>query len=142
MKYWALFAVKAVLAAAVMGLLWIAIWVWYPLYFPVLGNGFPQDLGFTFAIMLHSLATVGVFYLVALDQRYRCRTCARRLRMPVSVGSWTQRLELGLPRTEYICPYGHGTLQVPELHLPGGETTDWRPIDDMWKELAARGRDR
>ncbi len=142
MRYWGFFTAKAAVAAGVLGLLWIAIWAWYPVFFSVHGNGFPQDLGFTSAIMLHALLSAGVFYLVILDQRYRCRTCLRRLRMPVSTGSWTQRLELGLPRTEYICPYGHGTLMVPELHLPGGETTGWRQIDDMWKELAAPGRDR
>jgi hypothetical protein len=30
---------------------------------------------------------LGLFYLAILDQRYRCRVCLRRLRMPVLTGS-------------------------------------------------------
>lgn len=54
--------------------------------------------------------------------------------MPVSRGSW-QGVLLGPPRTEYICPYGHGTLRVKDLHLESPEATNWRQIDDIWKEL-------
>ena len=44
---------------------------------------------------------------------------------------------LGAPRTEYICPYGHGTLQVAELQITGHQEPDWHKHDDMWKELIA-----
>jgi hypothetical protein len=73
-------------------------------------------------------------YWIAWDQRYRCRTCLRRLRMPMATGSWKNMMFLGQPRTEYICVYGHGTLKVPELQLTG-EPSDWQPHDDIWKEL-------
>ena len=79
--------------------------------------------------------SVGLLYLVIWDQRYRCRTCLRRLRMPVSTGSWPNMLLIGRPRTEYICIYGHGTLIVPEVQLTGGPSSDWEPHEDMWTEL-------
>ena len=30
----------------------------------------------------------GLFYLAIRDQRYRCRTCLRKLRIPIETGSW------------------------------------------------------
>ncbi|HBY62178.1 MAG TPA: hypothetical protein DEH78_20350 [Solibacterales bacterium] len=72
---------------------------------------------------------------VVLDQKYRCRTCLRRLRMPVMAGSWPNSFLRGAPRTEYICPYGHGTLRVPELQIAGRENSRWRENEDLWTEL-------
>jgi hypothetical protein len=77
----------------------------------------------------------GLLYLVIWDQRYRCRTCLRRLRMPVSAGSWPNMLLFGQPRREYICIYGHGTLKVPEVQITGSGASDWEPHEDIWKEL-------
>ncbi len=68
-------------------------------------------------MLLYFLACFGVLHLIVWDQRYRCRTCLRRLRMPVSAGSWPNMLLFGQPRTEYICLYGHGTLKVPEFRV-------------------------
>jgi hypothetical protein len=76
-------------------------------------------------------------YLIVWDQRYRCRSCLRRLRMPVSAGSWPNMLLFGQPRTEYICLYGHGTLKVPEFRVMK-KSPDWESHDDdIWKELEA-----
>ena len=58
-------------------------------------------------------------YLIIWDQRYRCRVCLRRLRMPIETGSWSRMLQFGRPRIEYICPYGHGTLKEDELQISG-----------------------
>ena len=44
--------------------------------------------------------------------------------MLVLTDSWTHVL-LGAPRTEYICPYGHGTLKVAELQITGHQHHDW-----------------
>jgi hypothetical protein len=44
---------------------------------------------------------------------------------------------LGAPHTEYICPYGHGTLSVAELQITGHQEPDWEPHEDMWKELVS-----
>ena len=33
---------------------------------------------------------------------------------------------------------GHGTLQVPDLHIGGHEPNKWQPhSEDIWKELYA-----
>jgi hypothetical protein len=44
-------------------------------------------------------------------------------------------LQVGRPHTEYICPYGHGTLKVPELQITGKEPIDWAEHQDIWREL-------
>jgi hypothetical protein len=93
------------------------------------------DLGFTFAMLLFFLFAGGLLWLIVWDQRYRCRSCLRRLCMPVATGSWTHMLFLGMPRTEYICPYGHGTLKVAELQITGRQNPDWQPNEDIWEEL-------
>jgi hypothetical protein len=98
---------------------------------------FAQDLWWTTAALVFSLISVGVLKVILWDQLYRCRTCARRLRMPLETGSWTSMLLAGKPQTEYICPYGHGTLKMPEVQISGHESPDWEPNDeDIWKELS------
>lgn len=80
----------------------------------------------------------GLLYLAVWDQRYRCRTCLRRLRMPVETGSWGgYMLQMGRPQLEYICPYGHGTLNVEELQITGNATPEWKQQGDFWEELYA-----
>ena len=81
-------------------------------------------------------------YLCIWDQRYRCRMCLRRLRMPVETGSWSRMLFLGRPRIEYICPYGHGTLKLAELQISGLENPEWNAAcREIWDELCASARD-
>ena len=139
MKYWGFLLLKVAAAAVVMRFVWRAIVVSFR---GSLASGFEQkpfghDLGFTTAMLLYFLACFGVLHLIVWDQRYRCRTCLRRLRMPVSAGSWPNMLLFGQPRTEYICLYGHGTLKVPEVRITT-KTPAWeRHDDDIWKELEA-----
>ena len=52
---------------------------------------FGWDLDYTFAVMVWFLACVAVLYLIVWDQRYRCRVCLRRLRMPILTGSRSTR---------------------------------------------------
>lgn len=100
------------------------------------GSLFLYDLPFTFAVLGVWLVGVGIFYLVIWDQRRRCRTCLRQLMMPVNSGSWGNMLRFGRPMTEYICPFGHGTLQIDELTITGKNSPNWQPHDDnIWKEL-------
>jgi hypothetical protein len=137
MKYWCYFMAKLTAVFGVLLLGWVGLHAIMPepeTFMRVKLDGFLHDLEYTFAVFVYCLVGVGLVYLAILDQRYRCRTCLRRLRMPLSRGSWNQIL-LGPPRTEYICPYGHGTLRVPDVHLASPEKIDWRPIDDMWREL-------
>lgn len=138
MKYWGFLLLKLVAGAWVMLLVWLAIAFSFRSAFesPLYGQKpFGHDLGFTTAMLIYFLACFGVVHLIVWDQRYRCRTCLRRLRMPVSAGSWPNMLLFGQPRTEYICLYGHGTLKVPEVRITT-KSSDWeRHDDDIWKEL-------
>jgi hypothetical protein len=137
MKYWAYLIAKLVAAAGlVYGFGWLINRLLPPHKAYVDGGRFtdPYDLVINIALMLLTLFAIGLTWLVIWDQRYRCRTCLRRLRMPIQTGSWTHVL-LGAPRTEYICTYGHGTLKVAELQITGRQQPDWEPHEDMWKEL-------
>src|SRR5689334_14042211 len=141
MKYWGFLLAK--LAAA--GLLVWATWFGIRLAFarPAIFlsqelSPFTHDLGYTIVMMLFFAFCAGLFYLAIWDQRYRCRTCLRRLRMPMHAGSWKNMMLFGQPRTEYICIYGHGTLSVPEVQITGTGSSDWAPHgDDILKELEA-----
>jgi hypothetical protein len=144
MKYWGFFLAKLAAAGLAIWGAWVAIAMCFPHSIHFQGNAhfeqydlspFTHDLGYTVAMMVFFSFSVGLLYLVIWDQRYRCRTCLRRLRMPVTAGSWPNMLLIGQPRTEYICIYGHGTLIVPEVQITGAGGPDWEPHDDMWTEL-------
>jgi hypothetical protein len=57
--------------------------------------------------------------------------------MPIETGSWGYMLQLGRPRMEYICIYGHGKLNVEELQISGKVQPEWTEHGDMWAELFA-----
>jgi hypothetical protein len=146
MRYWAYFAGKVIAAAA---LLW-GILVLISRVLPKESK--TTDLDGLHNISLHLLQNVAImawFLLCAgtlvaiwLDQRYRCRVCLRKLRMPIETGSWGSMLQRGRPRIEYICPYGHGTLKAEELQISGLANPEWTPhSDDVWDELAAASKD-
>jgi hypothetical protein len=139
MRYWSILAAKLLVAAAVLYGIWYGLWAWYtpPEHVARFGHSpFLHDLRFTTIMFFYNLLCQGILFLIIWDQKYRCRSCGRRLRMPVSTGRYAQMLLFGRPQTEYICVYGHGTLKVPELHITGHEPTAWKANDeDMWKEL-------
>ncbi len=138
MKYWGFLLAKLAGAALLIWAAWFAIYLCFPhrIYFKEYElSPFTHDLGYTVAMMAFFSFCVGLLYLVIWDQRYRCRTCLRRLRMPLTAGSWPNMLLIGQPRTEYICIYGHGTLKVPEVQITGAKSSDWEPHEDMWTEL-------
>ena len=137
MRYWGYLVAKLALAAGI----FFPLQRWIAHAFPPLkpfAQGGPNpllhDVPYTFTMFLYSLVAAGALWVIVWDQRYRCRTCLRRLRMPIQTGSWTHVL-LGAPRTEYICLYGHGTLKVDELQITGLHEAEWQPHNDMWKEL-------
>src|ERR1041384_3048037 len=107
---------------------------------PIRASRFGFDLVYTSVAGRWVVATAGLLYLCVLDQRYRCRVCLRRLRMPIETGSWGRMLFLGRPRIEYICPYGHGTLREAELQISGRENPEWTPHAEMWDELCASSK--
>jgi hypothetical protein len=141
MRFWGYFAGKIGLSAGVMsGLLRLLNYLWppEPRFHMVVP---PLLLPYALLIGLWFLLCCGLLYLCIWDQRYRCRVCLRRLRMPVETGSWSRMLLLGRPRIEYICPYGHGTLKFSELQISGLENPEWDPHGEMWEELCAASRD-
>jgi hypothetical protein len=146
MKYWAYLLAKALAAGTLVSAMWhglnLLLSPTTSFFFQshpekLVVSSFTHDLGYTTIMMVFFLFCSGLAYLVVWDQRYRCRTCLRRLRMPVRVGSWPNMLLIGQPRTEYICLYGHGTLKVPEVQIMGSNR-DWAPHEEnIWKELEA-----
>jgi hypothetical protein len=139
MRYWGVLAAKLAVAVAALCGGWIGLRRVLPASAPQLDPDLPpfgHDLWFTLAALGFWLVSIGVAYLIVLDHRYRCRTCLRRLRMPLARGSWNQMLLAGPPRTEYICPYGHGTLRVSEVQLTGPDRPNWEPNQDIWTELS------
>ena len=133
MKYWGYLVAKVLVAAGVL----YPVWLFIDSSFPHSKTRYQDPvvaLHFNFSLLLLSLCASGILWLIVWDQRYRCRTCLRRLRMPIQRGGW-QHVLLGAPHTEYICPYGHGTLSVADLQITGRQEPDWAPHEDMWKEL-------
>ena len=140
MKYWAYLAGKLVLIAAFVYALQAFVASLFPpppvTRFGRVQSNFLYDFWYTFAILGVWLVGSGLFSLAVRDQRRRCRTCLRVLIMPVPSGSWGNMLRFGRPKTEWICPFGHGTLKVNELNITGKEQPDWQAHDgNIWKEL-------
>lgn len=135
MKYWGYLAAKLLGSASLLALLWVGVRRVLPDPRTAQVTDLLPSFLYSISLFLFWLVCAGVVWLIVLDQRYRCRTCLRKLRMPVSRGSWNRMLLLGRPHTEYICPYGHGTLKVPELQITGKEPIDWAEHQDIWKEL-------
>ncbi len=138
-RYWAFLLGKICVAALMSGvLLWSANLFWAPRtrFFDMVPYLFGFDLLYTTVTGLVFLASYGLVYLAFLDQRYRCRVCLRRLRMPIETGSWSRMLQFGRPRLEYICIYGHGKLNVEEIQFTGTEHPKWKQHQDMWSELS------
>jgi hypothetical protein len=144
MRYWAWLAGKLTVAAVVFRSLLAVISKVFP---PEKDELAPLGKGLSFlmcdlALMLWFLALAGTLWLIIWDQRYRCRVCLRRLRMPIETGSWSSALQFGRPRIEYICTYGHGTLKEDELQISGRSNAEWTPhSDDIWAELVATGKE-
>ena len=145
MRYWAYLAAKLLSAAAVLyGLL-----AWIIRQFPAASDPAGASASMAGRFCSYNLAVLGWFllcagalYIIVWDQRYRCRICLRRLRMPVETGSWGRMLQFGRPRIEYICPYGHGTLKQDELQISGLENPQWTPHSgDIWDDLCAASKE-
>lgn len=140
LRYWGFLLLK--FAGAIVGsgfALWFLNLFWAPhtrLFHLAMGE-FSFDLLYTFLAGIWFQFSFGLFYLAIWDQRYRCRTCLRRLCMPIETGSWGYMLQLGRPQIEYICPYGHGKLNIEEIQITGKTTPAWTEHGDLWEELFA-----
>ena len=144
MRYWAFFAGKLTAVVVVSLGLFSALHRFWPpqdLYAYVYPARFGYDLGYTLAVGLCFLLSCGMLYGAIWDQRFRCRVCLRRLRMPIETGSWSRMLQFGRPEIEYICTYGHGRLNVAEVQISGSEIPEWTPRpNDIWTELTGAGK--
>ena len=134
-RYWGFLLLKFAAAALIsISALWILNRAFEP--HPRMQRlGF--DLLYTTLALVWFQFSYGLFYLAVWDQRYRCRTCLRRLCMPIETGSWGHMLRLGRPQIEYICPYGPGKLNVEELQISGKVAPEWTEHGDLWQELFA-----
>ena len=135
MRYWAYLVAKLSAASLILYYLWRGIAWLLPRPLLVHNSYLGYDLPWTLAAGGFFLLSCGTAYAIQLDQRYRCRVCLRRLRMPIATGSWASMLQSGRPRIEYICTFGHGTLKVEEFQISGSEPPDWKSHGDIWQEL-------
>jgi hypothetical protein len=147
MKYWLYLAAKLLVGAVGILGLQAALVALYPKEaapLPKFGPAPPlflHDMLFTFLTMGVWLAGAGILFAIVWDQKRRCRTCLRRLVMPINTGSWGHMVFFGRPKTEWICPFGHGTLRIEELQITGRQSPDWEPHDgNIWKELESLER--
>jgi hypothetical protein len=146
MRYWAYLAGKVVAASAPLYGLLILLERQFPAppkgAWPRLHNLNHELLGYLYFLGWF-LICAGALYTILWDQRRRCRVCLRMLRMPIETGSRSYMLQLGQPRIESICPYGHGTLREDELQITGRDTPEWTSnSDDIWEELCAPIKDK
>jgi hypothetical protein len=142
MKYWLYLSAKLLASLGVVFALQKLLILAYPTPPPPLAKYGPppplflHDLLFTFLTLGVWLMGAGLLALTIWDQRRRCRSCLRPLIMPIARGSWGNMVIFGRPQTEWICPFGHGTLSIEELQITGRQRPDWQPHDDnIWKEL-------
>lgn len=144
MKYWAYFGLKLAAAYGLLRLIWHLIEAVLPEPQVFLYTRLPRfghDLPWTTAILLFWLLSIALLALIVWDQRLRCRTCLRRLRMPVESGSWSRATLFAPPRKSLICPYGHGTLDEPIAHVSAESPAEWHRHRSIWEELEALDRE-
>ncbi|MGD0618373.1 MAG: hypothetical protein ABSB67_12005 [Bryobacteraceae bacterium] len=133
MKYWAYLGAKLAVAGVFLYGLWYAVLLLLLTFDSIRAE---PIVGYIIVVILVPLLGFAVLALIVRDQWYRCRTCGRRMRMPLEKGSLSHLFLRDRPRMEYICIYGHGTLKVPEERVSGSGASDWQPhSDDIWKEL-------
>src|SRR5947207_14647730 len=90
MRYWGFLAGKLVVSGGVLAAcLWCLNLLWNPPtpFLHVSPYWFARDLVYTSVVGLWFLFGCGLLTLCVIDQRYRCRVCLRRLRMPIKTGS-------------------------------------------------------
>lgn len=68
------------------------------------------------------------------DQQYRCRVCAYRLGMPLTVGN-PLRVLLERGGTEMVCPKGHGLLHESAPTTWEQDSEQWTDFDSSWNSL-------
>jgi MacB-like periplasmic core domain len=124
------FAAKSFLLLAISALVswclvhWISAWV----------VGWAYPLVDEFAIWLFLPLAVAALSWSIRDQQYRCRSCLRRLELPVKIGRAGSVL-LNWAGTEMVCPQGHGVLYLPDSSANSLERDRWSNLDESWSGL-------
>lgn len=96
------------------------------------GSAYPLSDEYSIWLFL-PLAIVALSWAVR-DQQRRCRTCLRRLELPVEIGRAGSVL-LNWAGTEMVCPQGHGILYLPESSANSLDQGRWSTLDNTWQSL-------
>jgi hypothetical protein len=127
-RYWAFLALKAISVVTIGPLMWIEVGTMARHLFTAMpGRGLA---GLASVILLIVAMGRAMIWCVA-DQRRRCRTCLRRMVLPVSVGSWASQFEPSA--TEMLCEQGHGALALSDAETNVQDR--WTRLDESWKAL-------
>jgi hypothetical protein len=127
-RYWSFLACKALAVAVVVPLAWIEMGTGLRGLSPPAGGRIV--IGLISVIVFVIAMGRGMIWCVA-DQRRRCRTCMRRLVLPVSIGSYASLFEPSA--TEMLCEQGHGALSLSDTETDVQDR--WTRLDDSWKAL-------
>jgi hypothetical protein len=124
------FVAKSALLLATSGLVswclahWISGWL--------VGSEYPLVDEFSVWAFL-PLAIAALSWSVR-DQQNRCRTCLRRLELPVEIGR-TGSVLLNWAGTEMVCSQGHGVLYLPDSPANSLDRDRWNNLDESWSSL-------
>jgi hypothetical protein len=131
LSYWLFFIAKSYLGLGAIGCGWILF------IDPSNGVDLSRGLG-EFSVLIttwvFALFACGFLHWSWRDQQLRCHVCLRRMRIPATSGSWASYL-FNRPRTEYLCPAGHGTVSVSPGEPGGPDSSDWKDMDESWRDL-------
>ena len=134
LRWWAFFLAKsAALTGAAYFLAWIVV---HQFVSAMLGTIYP--LADEVAVWTFLPLAVVVLLWSMADQQKRCRTCLRRLVMPIDIGRPGSVL-LNFAGTEMVCSEGHGILYMPESDASSLERDRWSTLDDSWSDLFRPG---
>jgi hypothetical protein len=131
LRYWLFFVGKSFAGLGGIGCVWLQV------VDPSKGLDLNRSLGDYAGLIttwVFSLIACGFLHLSWRDQQLRCHVCLRRMRIPASSGSWASYI-FNRPRTEYLCPAGHGTVSVSPGEPGGPESSDWKDMDESWRDL-------
>ena len=123
-------AVKSALLLSIVALCawcvvhWVSAWL--------LGSTYPLADEYSIWLFL-PLAIIALSWSMR-DQQSRCRTCLRRLELPVEIGR-TGSVLLNWAGTEMVCSEGHGVLYVPESAANSLDQNRWNRLDESWSNL-------
>lgn len=120
------------LAVAVIGSWCLVHWISVGLA----GSAYP--LADEYSIWLFLPMAIAALSWSVRDQQRRCRTCLRRLEMPVEIGR-TGSVLLNWAGTEMVCPEGHGVLYLPDSPANAMDRDRWHTLDDSWAGLFRAG---